>query len=81
MRALILIAGLAAASSAGSRGRAMDPARAEAVLDRGQPWVEVRPDAEQALRRDPRGISSTSPRPLAVVWTVMTDCDPGARRW
>ena len=67
MRALILMAGLAAVLGAGP-ARAFDlPAKAEAQLERGRPWVEVREDADgrsgrvanlkscKVLERDPQG--------------------------
>jgi carbon monoxide dehydrogenase subunit G len=70
MRIPLLIAALLVASSAG----AVDlPERAEAALDRGQPWVEVRPDADGRSGVIRAAIDVAAPQ--GVVWSVMTDCD------
>jgi uncharacterized membrane protein len=74
MRALLLIAVLLAAGPA----RALDlPPRAEVLLDRGRPYVEVRPDPDgsSGLVRGAIDIAA----PADVVWKVMVDCDLAPR--
>ncbi|HMC95585.1 MAG TPA: polyketide cyclase, partial [Polyangia bacterium] len=70
MRALLLIAALLASTPA----RAFDlPERAQAQLDRGRPYVEVRPDADGSSGVIFAAIDVAAPQ--GVVWSVMTDCD------
>jgi uncharacterized membrane protein len=69
MRALFLIAVLAAAPA-----RATDlPARAQGALDRGRPYVEVKPDGDGSSGAILAAIDVAAPQ--ATVWAVMTDCD------
>jgi carbon monoxide dehydrogenase subunit G len=70
MRALLLIALLAAAGPAGAADL---PERAEALLDQGRPYVEVTPGADGSSGVIRAAIDvAASP---AAVWSVMTDCD------
>ena len=74
MRALLLLMALAAAGSAG----AFDlPPRAEAVLDRGHPWIDVRPDVDghSGLVRAAVDIAASK----ETVWSLMLDCDAALR--
>ena len=69
MRFLLILAVLAAAGPAG----AMDlTPEARAALDRGKPYVEVRPDADGASGVIRAAIDIAAPQ--AAVWAVMTDC-------
>jgi uncharacterized membrane protein len=70
MRALFLAAALLAPSAAAALEL---PARAEALLERGRPYVEVRPDADGSSGMIRAAIDVAAPE--AVVWAVMTDCD------
>jgi len=70
MRTLLLIAALLAAGPAAG---AQLPERAEAALDRGRPFVEVRPDPDGRSGVIRAAIDVAAPQ--AVVWSVMTDCD------
>lgn len=73
MRLFLVIAGLLAASPALSLPRAAAlPERAQAVLERGRPFVEVRPDPDGSSGMILAAIDVSAPQ--AVVWTVMTDC-------
>jgi carbon monoxide dehydrogenase subunit G len=70
MRALLLTALLLAAAAA----RAAElPVRAQAQLDRGRPYVEVKPDPDGSSGVIFAAIDVAAPE--AVVWSVMTDCD------
>ena len=70
MRALILTAAIAAATPV----CAMDlPHRAEVLLDRGRPYVEVRPAVDGASGVIRAAIDIAAPQ--AAVWAVMTDCE------
>jgi len=74
MRTLFLIAALVAPAPA----RAFDlPDRMQAALDRGRPYVEVRPDADGSSGVIRAAIDVAAPE--AVVWSVMTDCDLAPR--
>jgi carbon monoxide dehydrogenase subunit G len=70
MRALLLIAVL---SSAAPAAAAELPERAQAMLDRGRPYVEVKPDADGSSGVILAAIDVAAPQ--AAVWSVMTDCD------
>ena len=72
MRALFLIL---AALRPDRRRRAVaaDLARAGAALDRGRPYVEVKPDPDGSSGVIFAAIDIAAPQ--AVVWAVMTDCD------
>lgn len=77
MRALILLAGLAAVLGSGP-ARAFDPpARAEALLERGRPWVEVRQDADGRSGRVRAAIDI--PASKEIIWAKMLDCDAALR--
>jgi carbon monoxide dehydrogenase subunit G len=70
MRVLLVIAALAAASPAS----AFDlPPKAQALLDRGRPYVDVEPDADGSSGQIRAAIDIAAP-PQAI-WAVMTDCD------
>jgi polyketide cyclase/dehydrase/lipid transport protein len=70
MRTLLLAAALLAASPA----VAMDlPARAEATLERGRPYVEVKADPDGSSGVIFAAIDVAAPQ--AVVWAVMTNCE------
>lgn len=76
MRALAVTAVVMAASPllAGSPSRAAElPQRALHLLDRGRPYVAVKPDADGASGAILAAIDVAAP--VAVVWSVMTDCD------
>jgi carbon monoxide dehydrogenase subunit G len=75
MRALILTAAILAAVvlAAMSAAAAELPERALAVLDRGRPYVEVKPDPDGSSGVILAAIDVAAPQ--AVVWSVMTDCD------
>jgi carbon monoxide dehydrogenase subunit G len=70
MRALILTAALATATCAAA---AELPERAQAQLDRGRPYVEVKPDPDGSSGVILAAIDVAAPQ--AVVWGVMTNCD------
>lgn len=77
MRALILMAGLAVVLAA-EPARAFDlPARAEAMLERGRPWVEVRQDADGRSGRVRAAIDI--PASKETIWAKMLDCDAALR--
>lgn len=69
MRFLLILAVLAAAGPAW----AMDlPPAAQAALDRGKPYVEVRPDVDGSSGVIRAAIDIAAPQ--GVVWSVVTDC-------
>jgi carbon monoxide dehydrogenase subunit G len=70
MRALILTAVLLSTAPAYATDL---PARAQAMLDRGRPYVEVKPDADGSSGVILAAIDVAAPQ--AAVWSVMTDCD------
>ena len=73
MRALVLIAVLAAGPA-----RAGDlPPRAEDMLDRGRPWVEVTPDADGYSGQIRAAIDI--PASKEAIWAKMLDCDAALR--
>ena len=73
MRALLLLA-LAAAGPA----RAFDvPPRAEAVLERGRPWIDVRPDADGHSGQVRAAIDIAASK--ETIWALMLDCDAALR--
>ena len=77
MRALILMAGLAAALAAGP-ARAFDPPpKAAALLERGRPWVEVSEDADGRSGRVRAAIDI--PASKEAIWTLMLDCNAALR--
>lgn len=70
MRASLLAVAILVATAA----RAADlPDHARSLLDRGRPYVEVRPDADGASGAILAMIDVAAPQ--AVVWDVMTDCE------
>jgi len=74
MRALLLLAALAGPGPA----RAFDlPPRAEAVLDRGRPWIEVRPDADGHSGQVRAAIDIAAPK--ETIWGLMLNCDAALR--
>jgi hypothetical protein len=76
MRARLLTAIAMAASPllvGSSAGAAELPQRALSLLDRGRPYVEVKPDADGSSGVIFAAIDVAAP--VAVVWSVMTDCD------
>jgi hypothetical protein len=77
MRALILMAGLAVVLAAGPTRAFEVPTRAEAVLERGRPWVEVRQDADGRSGRVRAAIDI--PASKDAIWTKMLDCDAALR--
>ena len=74
MRTLVLIATLFGAGSADAFEL---PARAEAALKRGHPWVEVRPDADGRSGQVRAAIDIAASKDR--VWTLMLDCDAAIR--
>src|ERR1700760_669937 len=70
MRIPLLIAALVAATPAAA---AELPEGAQAVLDQGRPWVQVKPDADGRSGVIRAVIDVAAPQ--AVVWSVMTDCE------
>jgi hypothetical protein len=79
MRALLLTVALAASPLLlAGPARALDlPERAQAMLERGRPYVEVKPDADGSSGVIYAAIDVAAPQ--AVVWSVMTDCDLAPR--
>ena len=73
MRALFLIAVLAAAPACAFEL----PPRAESLLERGRPWVEVRPDADGDSGRVRAAIDI--PASKEAIWAKMLDCDAALR--
>jgi carbon monoxide dehydrogenase subunit G len=70
MRVFLAIAALVAASSAG----AMElPPGAQAALDHGRPYAEVKPSADGSSGVIRAAIDIAAPP--EVIWSVMTDCD------
>jgi hypothetical protein len=58
--------------------RALDlPARALATLDRGRPWVEVRPDPDGRSGQVRAAIDIAAPQ--ETIWALMLDCDAALR--
>jgi hypothetical protein len=77
MRALILMAGLAAVLGV-APARAFDlPPKAEAQLERGRPWVEVREDADGRSGRVRAAIDI--PASKDAIWALMLDCNAALR--
>jgi hypothetical protein len=73
MRALVLIAVLAAGPAC-----ALDlPPRAEDLLERGRPWVEVRPDADGYSGQVRAAIDI--PATKEAIWAKMLDCNAALR--
>jgi hypothetical protein len=74
MRALLLLAAMVAAGPA----RAFDlPPRAEAVLGRGRPWIEVRPDADGHSGQVRAAIDIAAPK--ETIWGLMLNCEAALR--
>src|SRR5258708_21447864 len=74
MRILLVIAALAATSAAA----AMElPPKAQAALDRGRPYAEVKPDPDGSSGMIRAAIDIAAPP--EVIWSVMTDCDLAPR--
>ena len=77
MRAFLQIAALGTALAAGP-ARAFDlPPRAEAVLERGRPWIEVKPDADGHSGLVRAAIDIAASR--ETIWALMLDCDAALR--
>ncbi|HEV7383598.1 MAG TPA: SRPBCC family protein [Phenylobacterium sp.] len=74
MRALLVITALIAASSAAALEL---PPKAQAALDRGRPYAEVKPDADGSSGVIRAAIDIAAPP--EVIWSVMTDCDLAPR--
>ena len=74
MRALPFLALLA---TAGPAGAFEVPPRAEAVLERGHPWIDVRPDADghSGLVRAAIDIAASK----QTIWNLMLDSDAALR--
>ena len=73
MRALAFIAALAAGPAC-----ALDLSpQAEALLDQGRPWVEVKPDADGYSGQIRAAIDI--PATKEVIWAKMLDCDAALR--
>src|SRR5437762_185245 len=73
MRALMLFAILAAGPAC-----ALDlPAQAENLLDRGRPWVEVRPDADGRSGQIRAAIDIHASK--EAIWAKMIDCSAALR--
>jgi len=70
MRVLLAIAALAMASPAAALEL---PPRAQAALDRGKPYAEVKPGADGSSGVIHAAIDIAAP--ADVIWSVMTDCD------
>ncbi len=70
MRVCLLIAALLAA---GPTWATPLPDRAVSQVEKGRPYVEVKPDAEGSSGLVLAAIDVAAPQ--AVVWSVMTDCD------
>jgi carbon monoxide dehydrogenase subunit G len=70
MRVLLVITALIAASSAAALEL---PPKAQAALDRGRPYAEVKPDADGSSGVIRAAIDIAAPP--EVIWSVMTDCD------
>ena len=77
MRALLVIATLGPALAAGPAGAFDLPARAEALLERGRPWVDVRPDADGHSGQVRAAIDIAAPK--ETIWALMLDCDAALR--
>ena len=74
MRVFLVIAALIAASPAA----AMElPPKAQAALDRGRPYAEVKPDADGSSGVIRAAIDIAAPP--EVIWSVMTDCNLAPR--
>jgi hypothetical protein len=59
-------------------GHALDlPPRAQAALERGRPWVEVRPDADGRSGQVRAAIDIAASR--ETIWALMLDCDAAIR--
>lgn len=75
MRVLLVIAALAATSPVTA---AMElPPGAQAALDRGRPYAEVKPGADGSSGVIRAAIDIAAPP--EVIWSVMTDCDLAPR--
>jgi hypothetical protein len=73
MRALVLIAALAAGPAC-----ALDlPPRAQDLIERGRPWVEVRPDADGYSGQIRAAIDI--PASKDAIWAKMLDCEAALR--
>jgi hypothetical protein len=77
MRALFVIATLGAALAAGPAGAFDLPPRAQALLERGRPWIDVRPDADGYSGQVRAAIDIPAPR--ETIWALMLDCDAALR--
>ena len=77
MRALLVIATLGPALAAGPAGAFDLPPKAEALLERGRPWVEVRPDADGHSGQVRAAIDIAAPK--EAIWALMLDCDAALR--
>ncbi|MDB5424381.1 MAG: polyketide cyclase [Phenylobacterium sp.] len=81
MRAFLQIAAFAAALAAltapGPAGAFDLPPRAEAMLEHGRPWVEVRPDADGHSGQVRGAIDIAASK--ETIWALMLDCDAALR--
>jgi uncharacterized membrane protein len=81
MRALFVIAALGAAFgaalAAGPAGAFDLSPRAEALLERGRPWIEVRPDGDGYSGQVRAAIDIAAPK--ETIWALMLDCDAALR--
>jgi hypothetical protein len=73
MRGIFIIAAAGAMLGAAPALGVELPERAQAALERGRPYVEVRPGPDGSSGVILAAIDV--PAPQAVVWSVMTDCD------
>ncbi|HZZ32166.1 MAG TPA: SRPBCC family protein [Phenylobacterium sp.] len=73
MRKIFIIAAVGAILGAAPAYAAELPDRAQAALERGRPYVEVKPGADGSSGVILAAIDVAAPQ--AVVWSVMTDCD------
>jgi hypothetical protein len=73
MRGIFIIAAAGAMLGAAPALGVELPERAQAALERGRPYVEVRPGPDGSSGVILAAIDVAAPQ--AVVWSVMTDCD------
>ena len=81
MRALFVITALGTALGGTLAARpagAFDlPPRAEELLERGRPWIEVHPDGDGYSGRVRAAIDIAAPK--ETIWALMLDCDAALR--
>jgi hypothetical protein len=76
MHVLFLIAALAVLTAAPAGAFELAP-KAESLLERGRPWVEVKPDADGYSGRVRAAIDI--PASKEAIWAKMLDCDAALR--